>query len=75
MKCIFNDFLRHNDTICLPLYKRIYPKWFDDSWTSGKNGHEIEKEIHEKELKRIATAEDVEEEARENSADEEVSME
>ena len=35
MKCQFNDFIKQNDTICLPLYKRQYPVWFEHTWKSG----------------------------------------
>eukprot|EP01017_Pseudomicrothorax_dubius_P011215 TRINITY_DN14150_c0_g1_i2.p1 TRINITY_DN14150_c0_g1~~TRINITY_DN14150_c0_g1_i2.p1 ORF type:complete len:100 (+),score=16.07 TRINITY_DN14150_c0_g1_i2:64-363(+) len=27
MKCIFNDLLKSNDTVCMNLYKRIFPVW------------------------------------------------
>jgi pre-rRNA-processing protein TSR1 len=27
MKCRFNDILTHDDIVCLPLYKRVFPKW------------------------------------------------
>lgn len=34
MKCLFNAPIKQHDTVCLPLYKRIYPK-FDVSGSSG----------------------------------------
>lgn len=45
MKCVFNDFLRHDDTICMPLFKRIYPKWFSAAWTEGDDGFGVEREL------------------------------
>ena len=32
MKCVFNDWIKHNDTICMPLYRRVFPNWFEHSW-------------------------------------------
>jgi pre-rRNA-processing protein TSR1 len=31
MKCLFNAPIKQHDTVCLPLYKRIYPKYVTDS--------------------------------------------
>ena len=32
MKCIFSDYIKSNDTVCLNLYKRVFPKYFKESW-------------------------------------------
>jgi pre-rRNA-processing protein TSR1 len=32
MKCIFSDFIKSNDTVCLNLYKRVFPKYFKETW-------------------------------------------
>jgi len=32
MKCVFSDFVKHHDTICMNLYKRVYPIWFPATW-------------------------------------------
>jgi len=32
MKCFFNDFIKSHDTICMTLYKRVFPKLFRETW-------------------------------------------
>jgi len=32
MKCTFNDWIKHSDTICMPLYRRVFPNWFERGW-------------------------------------------
>ena len=32
MKCTFNDGIKANDTVCLALFKRVFPVWFSESW-------------------------------------------
>ena len=32
MKCVFNDWIKHSDVICMPLYRRVFPNWYERSW-------------------------------------------
>ena len=32
MKCYFNGFIKSNDTVCLNLFKRVFPIWFKETW-------------------------------------------
>ena len=27
MKCIFNNYIKHNDIVCMNLYRRVFPDW------------------------------------------------
>ena len=32
MKVHFNDFIRQDDIVCMPLYRRVYPQWYEKTW-------------------------------------------
>lgn len=38
MKCLFNAPIKQHDTVCLCLYKRIYPKFAEDSGSTQEDG-------------------------------------
>jgi len=40
MKCAFNEQIGHDDTVFLPLYKRVYPQWIPGTWTLNVSGYE-----------------------------------
>jgi pre-rRNA-processing protein TSR1 len=44
MKCLFNSPIKQHDTVCLPLYKRIYPKYVQLQSDGKKSKQESSKE-------------------------------
>ena len=32
MKVHFNDHIKQSDVVCMPLYKRVYPQWYERTW-------------------------------------------
>ena len=46
MKCVFNDWIRHDDVLCMPLYRRVFPDWFERSW-NPRAALEPQKRKHE----------------------------
>ena len=59
MKCIFSDYIKSNDTVCLNLYKRVFPKYFKETWKYKVfygNREDYLTYFKPKEIKDIATS-------------------
>ncbi|KAJ1564684.1 ribosome biogenesis protein tsr1 [Cladochytrium tenue] len=37
MKCVFGEQIKPQDTICMPLYKRVFPKWTTKLWVNDSH--------------------------------------
>ncbi|CDI75899.1 hypothetical protein, conserved [Eimeria praecox] len=42
MKCKFSDYLKQNDEVLLPLYRRVFPKWYPQTWGGLPNQQPID---------------------------------
>lgn len=47
MKCLFNKPIKQHDTVCLPLYKRIYPKFAPVNMNPGSSDGTVAAEGHD----------------------------
>ena len=50
MKCVFNDFIKHSDVVVMPLFRRVFPVWYERTWDPkaplylAKDKNEVEEE-------------------------------
>jgi hypothetical protein len=35
MKCTFNDYIKHSDVVCMPLFRRVFPVWYPRTWDAS----------------------------------------
>jgi len=42
MKCHFNDHIKQDDVVCMPLYRRVYPPWHEATWNPACSHEEPE---------------------------------
>jgi len=35
MKCTFNDYIKHSDVVCMPLFRRVFPVWYSRTWDAN----------------------------------------
>lgn len=44
MKCTFNDWIKHSDVVCMPLYRRVFPVWYPRTWDPTAPLHPVKTE-------------------------------
>ena len=57
MKCTFNDFIKANDVICMPLYRRVFPPFYERTWNPTAKETNVVKFDRDEEETKDAEAE------------------